>query len=1107
MPATVTFITGRAGSGKSSLLRGMIKNTVENKAQDKKRVFLIVPEQFTFETEKELSGDFGAGLLGLGVYSFTTLSEYITEQAGIKKVFLSPQGRRMLIRRAIHKNASKLTAFASVSSKSGFAEKCDEIFELCSRFLISPQALTLASESLSDDVLLSQKLHDLSLLYTFCDDTLKSRGISSRDIYDAVIEAMPASPLAGADVFIDGFDLMTEQLYGMIGKMAEVCDSLTISVRTDLSPSCRDRHIFFAEDLALKRITDEVKMRGSHIKTITLRSNNQRVSTEALAHLEREIFAYPSQVFNGEVNGINIFTATNRTSEAEAAADAVLSAAKSGMRFRDMAIIATDMNSYSLPVQRALRSRNIPCFTDIKHPLSSYCASRFILYSLRACMNSFSKNDVLEVLKSDMLDIDLTDAELFENYVIRFGIRNMMFTKPFEREGFEKEEQVRSKLIEKLLSLRNSLAQSRTFAQKVEVLYSYMEESGVFEYQEKLTESLLSAGRKEAANENAQVLDMLVRLLSQLHEIMADEEVSTAEFTAMFEEGLSSFEISSIPATADQILFGSVGRTRARSLKAVFVLGATEGNFPHSTPDDSIIDDRELARLSEFNITPWFSSYNETLVAMTDVYSILTKPRELLYLSFPITAGSEQPMPCLIIDKLYSIFPEIKTDTDINALEDSELRTRYSPSKEGAFASLIKRLRHFADTSKYDGTAAYLYSLFYNSDEYKERLEQAESALYTQSSPEPFGRELSLELYGKNPHGSASRLETFNECPFKHFSRYGLKILPRKEYKELQVDEGSFCHDALDMFIKRILGLEKDIKDITQEDASTLLADILPILLKEHNNGLLLSSAKNRALAKRLCVTVKDTAFAVLAQLKSGRFMPIGTEIVFGDTEDALFPPIRLDIGGGKYYKISGKIDRVDKAEIDGTDSYRVIDYKGSSSASFKLSNIYHGLSLQLPLYIHAVVCAQKAARMAGFYYQTYRVKTLDFTEDKDALQRELEKQFRLKGLTLDETEVTLSSGDSISSRASKATHGEFEKITRFALSKATNTAKQIFDGEASVSPMSYNARQNACTYCDYASICRFDQAFKGCKFRNAYTLTREQFMQEAGGDDGEMDS
>ncbi|MBQ9832281.1 MAG: PD-(D/E)XK nuclease family protein [Clostridia bacterium] len=1105
MAATVTYITGRAGAGKSSLLRGMIKNTLDSG----RRVFLIVPEQFTFETEKELADDLGGGLLGMGVYSFTTLSEYIMEESGIKRMFLSPQGRRMLIRRAIYKNSFKLTAFSSVSSRAGFAEKCDEIFELCSRFEISPEALTLAASSLKNDELLSRKLHDLSLLYTSCDEAMRRMGVSSRDAFHAVVDAIPTSSLKDAAVFIDGFDLMTEQIYSIIGAMTEVCATLTVTVRTDVSSSCRDKHIFYSENVTFDRVTKEARERGCTIKTITLPGLSTRFVTPALMHLEREAFAYPPKCFDGAPEGIKIFAASDRYAEAEAACDAILFAAKSGMRFRDMAIIASDMTTYSLPVTRALKSRNIPCFTDVKHSLLSYPASRFILSSLNAVLHSFSRNDVLEVLKTGILPITKDDAEIFENYVLRFGIKNMMFTKPFEKGddplAVETAENVRLVIMTRLFKLREELSHAETFSQKVEVVYDYMEQNGLYEYQEELCRTLFEQNRTELMDENAQVMNMLTKLLSELHSIMGADKVSTPEFAAMFEEGLSCYEVGSIPATADQILFGSVGRTRARSLRAIFILGAVEGDFPHYTPDDSIIDDKELARLSELGLTPWYSSGDKSLVAMTDVYSAVTKPQELLYISYPLSAGSDSPMPCALVDRLRYIFPDIRVESNVEAVSKSA-NTAVSLSPDGAFASLVKRLRRLADTSASDDVTALLYSEFYNSDEYKKRLENVEEALYSQSSPEPFGRELALELYGRNPHGSASRLEAFNACPFKHFARYGLKILPRKEYKEQKVDEGTFCHDALDRFVVLLLELKKPLKEVDDADLSNILSCILPELLKEHNHGILLSSARYKALAKRLCTTVKETAAAILKQLQNSSFVPYASELVFGDSEDAVFPSIKLDIGGGKFYSISGKIDRVDTAHSQDGDVFRVIDYKGSDR-TFSFSDLYHGLALQLPLYISAVLAANSAARIAGIYYQTYKTPTANEMASAADFEEELFKQFRLHGLTLADEEIFSLSGDASLSKSNMLSIKELDNITDYALSKATDTAVKIFDGNADVSPYRRGTTKTACDYCDYMSVCRFDTVLHGCAYRNAFSLKRAEFMERVNGDTDGLDT
>ena len=58
MADSVVFITGRAGSGKSRRITQMIRGLCEAG----ERCALIVPEQFTFETERSLSGAQGVSL-------------------------------------------------------------------------------------------------------------------------------------------------------------------------------------------------------------------------------------------------------------------------------------------------------------------------------------------------------------------------------------------------------------------------------------------------------------------------------------------------------------------------------------------------------------------------------------------------------------------------------------------------------------------------------------------------------------------------------------------------------------------------------------------------------------------------------------------------------------------------------------------------------------------------------------------------------------------------------------------------------------------------------------------------------------------------------------
>lgn len=113
MPARVTFLLGRSGSGKTRRLHRCIKEALDKGL----RVVVIVPEQFTFETERQLASELG-GLMDIEVYSFSSLAEKTLE--GSYLGFLSRQGRRMAVRKTITEQGSKLRIFARVKDRPGF---------------------------------------------------------------------------------------------------------------------------------------------------------------------------------------------------------------------------------------------------------------------------------------------------------------------------------------------------------------------------------------------------------------------------------------------------------------------------------------------------------------------------------------------------------------------------------------------------------------------------------------------------------------------------------------------------------------------------------------------------------------------------------------------------------------------------------------------------------------------------------------------------------------------------------------------------------------------------------------------------------------------------
>lgn len=174
---------------------------------------------------------------------------------------------------------------------------------------------------------------------------------------------------------------------------------------------------------------------------------------------------------------------------------------------------------------------------------------------------------------------------------------------------------------------------------------------------------------------------------------------------------------------------------------------------------------------------------------------------------------------------------------------------------------------------------------------------------------------------------SASRLEQFNACPFRHFVTYGLRAAERPESRERPADLGAFYHEALCAVFRRAQAEGLSPRSLTPAQQQSLLDAVLPEVIAAHHDGVLLGNERLRAVLFLLVETLRRSVAAIVAQLAAGGFDIAGTEVRFG--EGCAFPPIELVTAGGRRALLYGVIDRVDRAG----DACRVVDYKTGGRA------------------------------------------------------------------------------------------------------------------------------------------------------------------------------
>ena len=87
--------------------------------------------------------------------------------------------------------------------------------------------------------------------------------------------------------------------------------------------------------------------------------------------------------------------------------------------------------------------------------------------------------------------------------------------------------------------------------------------------------------------------------------------------------------------------------------------------------------------------------------------------------------------------------------------------------------------------------------------------------------------------------------------------------------------------------------------------------------------------------------------------MQAGRFEPANFEISFAFAQD--LDAVNFVLSEEEKMHLRGRIDRVDTYREDGKIYVKVIDYK-SGNTSFDLLSLYHGLQLQLVVYLNAAV-------------------------------------------------------------------------------------------------------------------------------------------------------
>ena len=201
----------------------------------------------------------------------------------------------------------------------------------------------------------------------------------------------------------------------------------------------------------------------------------------------------------------------------------------------------------------------------------------------------------------------------------------------------------------------------------------------------------------------------------------------------------------------------------------------------------------------------------------------------------------------------------------------------------------------------------------------------------------------------------------------------------------------------------------------------------------------------------------------------------------------------------------------------------KVIDYK-TGNTSFDLVCLYHGLQLQLMIYLDGALQVEqkkfpdKEILPAGVFY--YNIKDPMIKEKIDAdvekVSQGIMKELKMNGLvqkdpemirkmdqTLSSIPVAFKKDGGFYSNSSVADRKQFQMLGNYVKKKIHEIRTDILRGDAQIAPYELGNR-NACTYCPYISVCGFDRKIAGYEFRRLKNFTDDELWQIFAEEEGE---
>ncbi len=1065
------LIIGRAAHGKSEELLQRLKAD----AGRGQSVWLLVPEQFSFETERHiltLLGDEQASKVQ--VISFSGLFDRLCrETGGTARELLSDADKIVFMSRALKSLKDQLSHWNRYIHSSRFAHRVVDMIGECKIMALTTDDLTRTAEVLEDG-LLKTKLCSLALAWKAYDAYIGQKYLDPADQLTRLWQMITERKFfADQTVYIDGFKGFTGQQYRILETVLVQAKRVCMTALCD-TPEGDDINLFYNSRRMINRLIQLCKKHAVTVAPIKVLTQSY-FETAEMTLIEQLLSSGESASCVSKTDRVWFCQAADKKEQAACAARFIRQKVRTeNLRYRDFVVIARDASAYQDAVLHAFAQNNIPLFADHRLPLTVSPLYRFIRYACKLT-DHLDSDALLGLLKTGLMDgFDEAQVDLLENYVFIWNIQSGGWLKEWDMSpnGFAVEDHLtdeqkaeQSRVLSQINEIRKRVTAPVLRFQKAfhghaselsTAVVSLLEDCHTGRCMSRLIQELPDSVSMEDKDSFRQSYGAIMDVLDSLVRCFSDEPLVKEEWMDAFRLSCEMTTIGRIPQYVDEVTFGSADRIRPFRPKYAVILGADQGIFPAYPENNSLLCNADRMRLIEAGLDIRSKTVDQSVEERLLVYTAVCCASKGVCICCG-DGSDEQAVPSAFVGQLRSHFSQAihlsgNDPVSLDNLPETpqcalEVLTRQT-GVNGAVTALREAVLSMEETAAEYGRL-------------KSGADQSMPSLSAKTAE---------ELYGRHIATSASRFNVFHRCHFRYFCRYGLKVEPLRAADLNTLQRGTLVHHLLEQFCNRYLLVAEGqteppipLETLTRGKTKAILDDLTDGYLDRIQGGRSILDARMLFLLEKIKEGALDVVWQMVGEFSQSEFVPRHCELGIGPGEALGRVEFPFTDGSVSLY---GSIDR-----LDSWNGYvRIVDYK-TGSMDFKLPDLLCGQNMQMLIYLYAVIrggqTPYRTAKPAGILYM-HSFKNINH------------EKMTMNGLLCDNERVLTAmereqKGEFIPKYSKKSrsfiAEEDFNTVFDYIESRMTAMGRALLDGDIAIDPVD-GSDKNACAYCDYADIC-----------------------------------